>query len=77
LILPNGFCRNKDCILGQQNAATVPQLELIYRLAEELHIDLEGKDPYKLTKDKASKIIKKLLAKKALCELYGEGEVEL
>jgi hypothetical protein len=75
LILPNGKCRNSDCILGNKDQATTPQLELLYKLCEEQGIDTTGKDPYKLTKEKASKLIKKLIAKKALAEAYG-SEVE-
>jgi len=75
LILSNGKCRNTKCILGNKDAATLPQIELIYRLCSEMGISLEGKDPNKLTKDRASKIIKDLISRKTLSELYG-SEVE-
>ncbi|MCX7924151.1 MAG: hypothetical protein N3B21_19405 [Clostridia bacterium] len=64
-------CRNSECILGNRDAATIPQIELVYKLCRELGIDTSGKDPNKLTKDKASALIKKLIARKALQEAYG------
>lgn len=71
LILSNGKCRNQQCVLGNKEAASIAQLELVYKLCSELGIDTTGKDPNKLTKDKASKLIRKLVARKAIEETYG------
>lgn len=71
MMLPNGKCRNNKCVLGNQDAATIAQIELIYKLCRELNIDTTGKDPNKLTKEKASKLIRKLIARKAIEETYG------
>lgn len=66
IILPNGKCRNEKCILGISEMATIKQLELIYQLCSELEIDVSKKDPNKLTKQKASKLIDDLIARKTL-----------
>ncbi len=71
MMLTNGKCRNRDCVMGNKEQATIDQLELVYKLCSELGIDTTGKDPNKLTKEKASKLIKKLIARKTLEETYG------
>lgn len=74
LILKNGKCRNSACIMGNREAATLPQLETIYKLCSQLNIDVSGKDPDKLTKEKASMLIKKLITRKALQEVNSEED---
>jgi hypothetical protein len=70
-MLPSGKCRNPKCLLGDKEVATINQIELVYKLCNELGIDVTGKNPDKLTKEKASKLIKKLITRKALTETYG------
>ena len=71
IILPSGKCRNSKCILGAQGQATIKQKELIHELCEELGIDISTRDPNKLTKEKASKLIKKLITRRVIEETYG------
>jgi hypothetical protein len=75
LILDTGRCRNGDCVLGNHAAATSAQLEKVYKLCEELEIDTEGRDPNKLTKDAASKLMQKLIQRKVFREIYGGEEL--
>jgi hypothetical protein len=67
-----GFCRNRKCVLGHSKAASVEQCVKIAELCEELGIDTAGKDYNRLTKDKASDIISKLIERKVGNALYGE-----
>ena len=68
----NGYCRNRDCVLGSKHQATVPQLEKIHQLCQELNIDISGKDHNKLTKQKATELITKLIKRKVNNELCEE-----
>lgn len=67
-----GFCRNRECILAHSRGATVKQCVKIAELCEELGIDTTGKDYNRLTKDKASDIISRLIERKVGNALYGE-----
>jgi hypothetical protein len=69
LIKENGFCRNASCKLGQKGMATPQQLYTINNLCIELGIDISDKNPDKLPRDKAGKLIKDLIARKALQEV--------
>ena len=72
LFTKTGYCRNRDCILGNKQQATVNQIEKICQLCEQLNIDLSDKDFEKLTKQKASELIAKLIKRKVNNELYKE-----
>jgi hypothetical protein len=61
-------------VLGLSDAATIAQIELIYSLCEELHISTTGRDPNKLSKDKARALIQKLIARKAVTTYTLESE---
>jgi hypothetical protein len=67
----DGKCSNRNCLFGDKNAITPRQKEIIEQLCEELKIDTTNKHISGLTKDKASRIIQKLLAKKEMQELTG------
>lgn len=75
LILPDNTCRNRDCVLGVKDRASVPQIEKIYQLCEELEISLSGKDPNTLTRKKASTLIEKLIKRKVHRKLYESEEM--
>jgi hypothetical protein len=63
-MLTTGYCRNTKCVLGNKKQATIGQIELIYTMCKELDIDTTGRDPNKLTKESASKLIDKLIKRK-------------
>jgi hypothetical protein len=71
-MLSNNKCRNRDCVLGNTTQATVPQLEKICQLCEELGIDISNRDQNKLTKEKASNLISRLIKQKVDGALFKE-----
>lgn len=76
LILDDGHCRNTKCVLGDRKKASYDQRNLISSLMEELDKEVSEKKLNKLTKEKASKLIKRLLEKKADLEAEQEDYEE-
>lgn len=71
IILPNGYCRNKKCILGNRNAITIPQMDKIEELCKEL--ETEVPELNSMTKDEASKLIDRLIKQKVEKALIGDN----
>lgn len=66
LILSSGFCRNKDCKFSNKYTATANQITKINDLCEELNVPITNYNYKKITTGQASRILKKLLLKKAV-----------
>jgi thiol-disulfide isomerase/thioredoxin len=75
LMLPNGKCRNIECVLGSKRQVTIKQMDFIEKLCEETEVDISKIKMDELTKEKASKLIDKLAKRKYQREMYG-SEVE-